>query len=644
MSGSWSNTLTTSLTLPTGAVPPDQRIVLNGATDTILVYSATGALIASVAATAGTDGLGNAYPAGISSTGGIVSQSIILIYNGTPGAGNLTGSWASSAGSDSFGNAYQAGLTVGQVNQPNIVLTPNASNTFNLGDFQAAVQLFTNDPNQMMPSMLGPVLQNAGATNEQMTTVLHSPIGSAANAEGYCVVLAADNDNTTTNANLTMGPVTTDGQSMNYTPVVSFDDAGNVVPNSVVTYGSKTSTVVTTFTTSGSHSFTVPSGVTSLKVECWGGGGGGQGGSGAGGGGGEYAAESALVVTSGHTYTFTVGAGGAGGPSGVGGPGSNGGTTSFAGDAKTVTAHGGQGSASATTVGGTGSTNAIHFNGGGSHANSTGVSTGGAGGGSSAGTAAAGNTGGSNSGQTAGVGATAPSGGGSGGNGGNGTGTGGVTGQAGYSPGGGGGTGGAGSSANAAGGAGGTGQVRITYTTPATNVVTASMAANSYTDTFGNTIPQGFNGANFAGISWTSYTPSWTAVSGTNPSIGNGTITGRYAVYGKTMFLFIQMTCGSTTTFGSAGVNWKFSLPVGFSAVSGSDINKTGTCVATPNGTGGKRNIGFFSLIDSTDATMDVWGPNADATASTTGYIDSTTPSTWTTAGVLVISGAFEIA
>lgn len=108
---SWSNTLTTSLTLPTGALPPTPRIVEDGLSDTILMYGAGGALIASIAATAGTDGLGNSYPAGISSTGGVVSQSIILVYSGTPALGNLIASIAGQAASDSFGNPYPAGIT-----------------------------------------------------------------------------------------------------------------------------------------------------------------------------------------------------------------------------------------------------------------------------------------------------------------------------------------------------------------------------------------------------------------------------------------------------------------------------------------------------------------------------------------------------
>lgn len=493
MSGSWSNNLTTSITLPTGALPPTPRIVEDGTSDTILMYGVGGALIASIAATAGVDGLGNAYPAGISATGGVTSQSTILLYNGTPALGNLEVAIASTSGVDSFGNSYQPGVQVGIASQSQIVLNPNAANPFNSGTLQAAEQYFTTDVNQMMPGMSGAVVFNQGAANQQMATVLHCPIG---NGKGYALVLASDSDDATIPANVSMGTVTTDGTSMTFTPLWTMDNDGNATGDSFRTYNTSTSQVVITYSTAGTHSFTAPSGVTSIKVECWGGGGGGQGGSGAGGGGGEYAAEPTLAVTPTHVYTATVGAGGAGGPGGVGGPGSNGGNSTFPGDAVTVTAHAGHGSNSATTSGGSGSTNTTHHNGGGSTASSTGVGKGGAGGGGSGGTGAAGNNGASNSNSTGGNGAAAVTGGGAGGNGGNGSPTGNtaVAGSPGGFPGGGGGTGGAGASSNAAGGAGSVGQVRITYTPPATQKLICSVSGDSFTDSFGNVIPAGFLG------------------------------------------------------------------------------------------------------------------------------------------------------
>lgn len=60
---------------------------------------------------------------------------------------------------------------------------------------------------------------------------------------------------------------------------------------------------------------------------------------------------------------------------------------------------------------------------------------------------------------------------------------------------------------------------------------------------------------------WTSYTPTWTAIT-TNPSLGNGTLTGKY-LYDpdkKIAHAKITLTIGSTTTKGSGA--YIFSLPV----------------------------------------------------------------------------------
>ena len=57
---------------------------------------------------------------------------------------------------------------------------------------------------------------------------------------------------------------------------------------------------------------------------------------------------------------------------------------------------------------------------------------------------------------------------------------------------------------------------------------------------------------------WTSYTPTWTATT-SNPAIGNGTLTGRYLLMGKTVYVRIYLQYGSTSTAGSG--NWKWALP-----------------------------------------------------------------------------------
>lgn len=68
------------------------------------------------------------------------------------------------------------------------------------------------------------------------------------------------------------------------------------------------------FTTVGSDTWTCPIGVTSIKVECWGGGGGGDVGAGAthggGGAGGMYARVDAFTVIPTNSYSLYVGLGG----------------------------------------------------------------------------------------------------------------------------------------------------------------------------------------------------------------------------------------------------------------------------------------------------------------------------------------------
>lgn len=58
---------------------------------------------------------------------------------------------------------------------------------------------------------------------------------------------------------------------------------------------------------------------------------------------------------------------------------------------------------------------------------------------------------------------------------------------------------------------------------------------------------------------WKEYTPAWTAVT-TNPTIGNGTLRGRWKRIGRTVHVEINLIAGSTTTFGVG--EWRFSLPI----------------------------------------------------------------------------------
>lgn len=97
-------------------------------------------------------------------------------------------------------------------------------------------------------------------------------------------------------------------------------------PGAVFGYSQGITTV--TQTTPGNYTFTVPSGVTSVSVACWGAGAGGSGSGsgdggpsagGGGGGGGAYAGHPSYSVTPGQVIHYTVGAGGTGGASGSNG-------------------------------------------------------------------------------------------------------------------------------------------------------------------------------------------------------------------------------------------------------------------------------------------------------------------------------------
>jgi hypothetical protein len=116
---------------------------------------------------------------------------------------------------------------------------------------------------------------------------------------------------------------------------------------------------------SSNGTFTVPSGVTKVRVRVWGGGGGGGGsaggGAGGGGGGGGYS-EGLVTVTPGAGIPVTVGGGGAAGGTTAG----TGGTSSFS----SVSATGGQGGSGGSGAGflggsgGTGSGGYLNFTGG----------------------------------------------------------------------------------------------------------------------------------------------------------------------------------------------------------------------------------------------------------------------------------------
>lgn len=115
-----------------------------------------------------------------------------------------------------------------------------------------------------------------------------------------------------------------------------------------------------------------------------------------------------------------------------------------------------------------------------------------------------------------------------------------------------------------------------------TNWVDGRVALDDLSDAVITSVQQNngfyYDGSNWVNdnASWTTYTPGWLG-SGSNPAIGNGTLSGRYLRRGKRTDVWIEVVCGSTTTFGSGDYTWN--MPA--------------------DGTTTRYNIGSFIFYDS---------------------------------------------
>jgi len=135
---------------------------------------------------------------------------------------------------------------------------------------------------------------------------------------------------------------------------------------------------------------------------------------------------------------------------------------------------------------------------------------------------------------------------------------------------------------------------------------------------------------------WTAYTPTWTAAT-TNPSIGNGTLAGRYTQIGKTCVLVIGLTMGSTTTFGSG--NWSFSLPKTAKKTSG--INFYGVAHIRKGGTANYERVAQISPSLSTTVINMFTDPTPGSNSQS---ISATVPFTWGNGDSLGFQITYEIA
>jgi hypothetical protein len=123
-----------------------------------------------------------------------------------------------------------------------------------------------------------------------------------------------------------------------------------------------------------------------------------------------------------------------------------------------------------------------------------------------------------------------------------------------------------------------------------------------------------------------SYNPTWTG-SSTNPSIGNGTIAGRYMRHGKTVTVTISITAGTTTTYGSGF--WSLSLP--FTA--DTTISHIGSAQIADSSV---PTIFTGNVINLTSTTVSIYSHN------TSSAVGATVPMTWANTDTLRLTFTYE--
>lgn len=125
---------------------------------------------------------------------------------------------------------------------------------------------------------------------------------------------------------------------------------------------------------------------------------------------------------------------------------------------------------------------------------------------------------------------------------------------------------------------------------------------------------------------WSSWTPTLTAI-----TLGNGTVTARYSITGKTISGQVVFTAGSTTTY--SGGNLGFSVPVTPKSVTNLNLAPCGSAYVD-NGTGATRRIAATSIESAARFTLFYEG----------GTVTSSAPLTLGTGSRIGIGFSYEAA
>lgn len=140
------------------------------------------------------------------------------------------------------------------------------------------------------------------------------------------------------------------------------------------------------------------------------------------------------------------------------------------------------------------------------------------------------------------------------------------------------------------------------------------------------------------GTAWTAYTPSLTG-SGSNPTLGSSTLTGRYKLLDDNTLAFachLAITTGGAWNPGS-GV-WSFSIPAGMTGASREQV-----VAAEVHDSGTRRWAGVAHLASGGTTVFVAYGVESEAVGGT-GVVQHNTPATWATGDNIMIAGIVEIA
>jgi len=136
---------------------------------------------------------------------------------------------------------------------------------------------------------------------------------------------------------------------------------------------------------------------------------------------------------------------------------------------------------------------------------------------------------------------------------------------------------------------------------------------------------------------WESYTPTWGST-GTQPAIGNGTLSGEFSRNGRIVVASAKVTIGSTTTLGTGIYN--LSLPIPASA----SVERAGGLVALGLDTSAGQNIIALGYEAST-TTMGALGYLLNAAAATViDWLAAGFPVTWANGDYFVFKLLYESA